>query len=80
MKRELRFPMVFFTCATLFRFLLFFFYFQQTKNGISDVINVLVAIVCSVLLLVMFGKAIYSAIIVSLKSQGKVLRAESSAK
>ena len=58
----------------------FSLYFQQTKNGIKDVINVLVAIVCSVLLLVMFGKAIYSAIIVSRKSQGKVLRAESSAK
>ena len=57
----------------------FSLYFQQTKNGIKDVINVLVAIVCSVLLLVMFGKAIYSAKIVSWKSQGKVLRAESSA-
>ena len=74
MKRE-----VFLRVLHLKIYMIFSFFFQQTKNGIKDVINVLVAIVCSVLLLVMFGKAICSAKIVSWKSQGKVLRAESSA-
>ena len=51
-----------------------FSFFQLTKSGIKDVINVLVAIVCSVLLRAMFGKEICSAKIVSLKSQGIILK------